>query len=77
VIVLDASATADLLLRIEPRAGEVRRRLSRPNETLHAPHLLDAEVLQALRRHALRGTLSPERADEALDGLADLRVTRS
>ncbi len=76
MIVIDASAVADLLLRIEPRATRIRERTGRPGESLHAPHLIDAEVLQTLRRYALRSDLSPERSMEALSDLAGLVVTR-
>lgn len=34
----------------------------------HAPHLIDAEVLHALRRRSLEGTLA---ADDALDAVID------
>ena len=37
------------------------------DETLHAPHLLDVEVAQVLRRYALAGTLSIERGEQALE----------
>jgi len=43
---------------------------------LHAPHLLDLEVAQVLRRLAHQGVLPATRADEALHDLIDLRVTR-
>lgn len=76
MIVIDASAVADMLLRLEPRATRIRERLGRPDESLHAPHLIDAEVLQTLRRYALNGVLSPERSAEALDDLKRIRVTR-
>ena len=45
-------------------------------ETLHAPHLLDLEVLQVLRRYAAAGEISAERAREALDDLAAFRLRR-
>jgi predicted nucleic acid-binding protein len=43
---------------------------------LHAPHLLDLEVLQVLRRVAQQGVVSKTRADEAVHDLLDLRLTR-
>lgn len=58
--VLDASA-AVLALRGE---GPTRQRLA--DETLHAPHLIDAEVAQTLRKLAHRGELPPAGAARAL-----------
>ncbi|MFY9909052.1 MAG: type II toxin-antitoxin system VapC family toxin, partial [Candidatus Sulfotelmatobacter sp.] len=46
------------------------------NETLHAPHLLDLEVTQVLRRLALQAVVPVRRADEAVRDLLDLRITR-
>jgi predicted nucleic acid-binding protein len=43
---------------------------------MHAPHLLDVEVVQVLRRYALQGDISPERAQEALEDLADIPIRR-
>jgi len=40
VIVVDASALLEVLLRT-PAAGAVRDRLFSPEQTLHAPHLID------------------------------------
>jgi predicted nucleic acid-binding protein len=75
VIVLDASAVIDLLLGSE--AGtRISTRLAAPDETLHAPHLLDLEVAQVLRRYEAAGLLSASRARQALDDLADLGVVR-
>jgi predicted nucleic acid-binding protein len=75
MIVLDASATVDWLLQTS--AGQsVEKRIYSRNETLHAPHLLDLEVTQVLRRLGLQGVVSVHRADEALRDLLDLRITR-
>jgi predicted nucleic acid-binding protein len=49
VIVLDASVVVELLLAT-PRAALVRTRIAGPDESLHAPHLLNVEVAQVLRR---------------------------
>lgn len=54
----------------------VGRRLFTEDETLHAPHLLDLEIAQVLRRYALTGELNPTRGLEALEDLADFPVTR-
>ncbi len=75
MIVVDASVAVDLLLR-GPDADRLASRLLDRGETLHAPHLLDVEVAQVLRRFALRGVLEPARGRQALRLLAALPVTR-
>ena len=47
----------------------MRARIQRPDESLHAPHLLDVEVASILRRYHLSGELSAEDGREALAGL--------
>ena len=75
MIVLDASAALELLLVTS--AGEaVARAVGRTGETLHAPHLIDLEVLQAVRRFVRSNQLTPARAAQALDDFAALRVQR-
>jgi predicted nucleic acid-binding protein len=75
VIVVDASAAIEVLLNTA--AGvRVASRLLAAGETLHAPHLLDVEVAQVLRRYARSGELEPARGLEALQDLADLPLTR-
>jgi predicted nucleic acid-binding protein len=71
VIVVDASAVLEALLRTEA-ARAVERRLFDPRQTLHAPHLLDIEVAQVVRRYAAAGEIDPERGRAALVDLADL-----
>lgn len=75
MIVLDASAATDYLLRLRA-FDEIAERLVREGETLHVPHLFDAEVLYALRRLAASRSVSPDQAAEALAALLDLRVRR-
>jgi predicted nucleic acid-binding protein len=75
VIVLDASAAIDWLLQTS--AGRrIEQRIFSQNESLHAPHLLDLEVGQVLRRLAGEGVISAHRADQAIEDLLDLRMTR-
>jgi len=75
VIVLDASAAIDWLLQTD--AGQrIEKRIYSRGESLHAPHLLDVEVAQVLRRLVREGAVSAQRADQALQDLLDLRVTR-
>ena len=71
----DATAAVDWLLQTAAGKGIEKRIYSR-NETLHAPHLLDLEVTQVLRRLALQGMVAVRRADEAVRDRLDLRITR-
>src|SRR5262245_8635033 len=75
MIVVDASAIAELLLQTEI-GTRVERRLYRGDDDLHAPHLLDVEVLSALRRLVRAGEVRAERAEEAIEDLSSLRITR-
>ena len=75
MIVVDASAMLEVLLGTETGA-RVEDRLFSRGESLHAPHLLDVEVAQVLRRYAAAGELTPERGREALMDLADFPVYR-
>ena len=75
MIVVDASAMVELLLQTGLGA-RVETRLFSEGEELHAPHLIDLEVLQALRRFVRTGDLDAVRAQQALDDLADMDVHR-
>jgi len=75
VIVVDASALLEALLRT-PAAKSVEERLFAPRQTLHAPHLLDVEIAQVIRRYAARGEIDGERGRAALADLADFRLQR-
>ncbi len=75
MIVLDASAAIDWLL--QTTAGQrIDHRIFSRNESLHAPHLIDLEVAQVLRRLVREGVISAHRAGQAIDDLQNLRVTR-
>ena len=75
MIVIDASAALELLLATT--AGKKAARIvDRNGERLHAPHVIDLEVLHVLRRLVLFGQLTPARAGRALDDFADLRIRR-
>ena len=65
----------ELLLQTE-LGSRVEARLFGDGDELHAPHLLDVEVVQALRRLARNGEISATRADEASADLADLDLHR-
>lgn len=75
MIVLDASAAVDWLL--QTAAGQkIENRIYLQNESLHAPHLLDLEVAQVVRRLVREGTVSAQRGHQAIDDLLALRLTR-
>ena len=75
MIVTDASVVLELLLRT-PASPAVEARLLDSGETLHAPHLLDVEVAQVLRRYAARNEISAARGRLGLELLSRLPITR-
>ena len=75
MLVVDASALLEVLLRT-PAAAAVEERILRAEEDLHAPHLIDLEIAQVLRRNTIAGRMSSTRGAEALEILAALRLTR-
>lgn len=70
MIVVDASAMVEALLIGEGAAARLA------GEDLHAPHLLDAEVGDAVRGRLLGGQLAEAVAEAALATLAQLEVQR-
>lgn len=70
MIVLDASAAMSGLLR----NGEVRRTMS--SESLHAPHLIDSEVMNGLRRRVLNGDLAADAGWDVVDVWRQLAIAR-
>jgi predicted nucleic acid-binding protein len=74
-VVVDASVVLELLLRT-PRGIRLERRLLGGAAALAAPHLIDVEVAQVLRRYARTGELDDRRGGEALEDLADLPIDR-
>jgi predicted nucleic acid-binding protein len=75
VIVLDASAAVDWLVQTAA-APRIESRIFSRNQSLHAPELLDLEVAQVLRRLVREAALSASRAEQAIQDLLDLRITR-
>jgi predicted nucleic acid-binding protein len=75
MIVLDASAAIELLLRT-PTGTEVATRIAPEDETLHAPHLLDVEIAQVLRRYVSSKEVTSSEARQALDDLVALDLER-
>ena len=73
-MILDTSAAVDLVLVYEP-AEWVEEQLRNASD-VHAPHLLDVEVIGALRKQVQARLVTARRAGEALLDFADLRVRR-
>ena len=75
MLVVDASAVVELLMAT-PTGFEIEQRLFSSGELLAAPHLIDIEVLHAIRRFHGTNLLNTERAEEALEDFGDLAITR-
>jgi predicted nucleic acid-binding protein len=75
MIVLDASAVVDWLLQT-PAGKRIEQRIYARKDTLHTVYLLDVEFAQVLRRLVREGTLARKRAEEAIEDLIAVRVTR-
>lgn len=74
MIVLDASAVVDLLV-FNGRVPALEERVL-DAASLHAPHLIDTEVQQALRGLVRSRKLSADRATDGLYDLAALNLVR-
>lgn len=75
MIVVDSSALLELLLN-STRGRRLQPRFFSPEQIVCAPHLVDVEVAQVLRRYAWKGEVDPERCDEALSDLSCLPIHR-
>ena len=75
MVVIDASAAVALITNQLPQAPRLRLRLA-GTEGMHAPHLLDVEVLHVLRRQVFRGDVSEATAALAVGTLSQMRLTR-
>lgn len=75
MIVLDASVVVELLVD-GPLADSLRRDLSTREDSLLAPHLLDVEVLSALRGLIAGKRIDSHRSAQFLSGLAELPAER-
>jgi len=75
VIVLDASAVVELLLNTATGQA-VAKRMADPAIGVHVPHVVDVEVVQALRRLATLGELTAVEAQTAIDDLRSLDLQR-
>lgn len=77
MIVADASALTDFLLGRQQALDALERELAgREQEPLHAPDLVEPETLNALRRLAIHGSITDQRASEAAADLANTRLIR-
>ena len=75
MLVIDASALVDLLLDL-PRSTLVRAHLAERGGQLHAPQLLDLEVLSFLRRVVRAGMISVGGATAAVADLLEIPIER-
>jgi len=75
LIVIDASAALELLLQTQKGMAVGHLALT-THERMHAPHLIDIEVTQTLRRLTLGKNLTVKRAEEALVDFSMLAVER-
>ena len=75
MIVVDSSAVLDLLAGGHHRATWVAERIG-DSEPLAAPHLVDVEVVGALRRLVIAGRVSPRDADRAVGDLVQFDLER-
>lgn len=74
-VVLDASVMVEVLLA-SPAGSRTLERLAEAPVVLHAPELLDVEVLHVLRRAEQRGQLSMARAAQSVALLTAFPIRR-
>ena len=78
MLVLDASAALAAFLGTGVSSTSIRVRMEAPGESVHAPQLLDVELLHALRGLVPRGDVSRARSEESCAHYFDsLRWSRS
>jgi predicted nucleic acid-binding protein len=73
MIVIDASAMLEILSHTELGLA---MEASFFEEDLHAPHTIDLEVLQTLRRWTRAGIISTDEADQAIKLFLSFAITR-
>lgn len=74
MIVVDTSALIDAVLA-RPAKPALLARLADDGD-LHAPHLIDIEILHALRRLSLTKAVHEARLEDARTDIDDIAVTR-
>ena len=75
MIVLDASVVVELLTN-GPLADSIRKELIARNEDFLVPHLIDVEVLSALRRLSAGPRIDSHQGRQLLAGLSALPAER-
>lgn len=75
MIVIDASVVASAL-GDDGHDGDIARERILMDPDLHAPHLMDLEVMSVLRRLSRVGRLDDRRVSFALRDLVDLSIVR-
>ena len=75
MIVLDPSVVVELLIG-GPAAGSLRADLARRDDSAIVPHLLDIEVVSAIRSLVAGQRVDSHRAGQLLTGLAALPAER-
>jgi predicted nucleic acid-binding protein len=75
MIVLDASVVVELLTN-GALADSIRNEMARGYETFIVPHLIDVEVMSAIRRLAAGHRIEAHRGGQFLAGLAALPAER-
>lgn len=76
MIVLDTSVVVDLVLALPPHHEAILERVREHGRELAAPHLLDVEFGQVMRRFVHSGAISSSRAEQAITDFLDLGITR-
>jgi predicted nucleic acid-binding protein len=72
---VDASAILEIFLQTSA-ARRVSCVVFAAGQTLHAPHLIDLEIAEVLRRYVRSASISADRGAEALSDFLDLPITR-
>ena len=75
MLVIDASAATELLLA-RPSADSIAAHISERGLDLHAPHLIDVEIVSAVRSLVASGEADAGRGEEAIADLLDLPLAR-
>lgn len=74
VLVIDTSAILEALAARDPTRGLVEHLAA--DGDFHAPHLIDVEILHALRRMVMREEISEDRATDVRSDFADTAIVR-
>ena len=75
MIVLEASVVVELLIN-GSLAASIRHELAQCNQAFIVPHLIDVEVVSAIRRLAAAHRIDPYRCEQLLADLAALPAER-